>query len=230
MRTKTLFLTAAAIAAGLASSMAQNVYSVNIVGYANNQTTNGSGLALSQGYNLIANQFDLDGTGTNNTLTSVFGTQLPNNAAIQAWNGAGFTQDKWVTSGGGKWASLVNPVVNAAIQPGHGFFLTIPSAATSPNVTTVGNVLVGTNRVTINTGLQIVSPAVPATGGITSTFGYVASKGDAIQIWNPASQAFSQKKYSGSAWSGGEPVFAVGQSMFLNATNAGTWTQVFTVQ
>jgi len=48
MRTKTLLLTAALMAAGVASSMAQ-VYSVNAVGYVN--------LSIPGGFSMIANQF-----------------------------------------------------------------------------------------------------------------------------------------------------------------------------
>src|SRR6185369_11188893 len=47
MRTKTLLLTAALVGAGIASSMAQAVYSVNAVVYVN--------LSLTNGYSMIAN-------------------------------------------------------------------------------------------------------------------------------------------------------------------------------
>jgi hypothetical protein len=230
MRTKTLILAAAALAAGLATSMAQTVYSVNIVGYANNTTlTNAIGLNRANGYNMIANQFDVDGTGTNNTLATVFPTNLPANTTILAWNGAGYTQDKWLASG--KWASTVNTIVNTAIQPGHGFFLQCPSNSPAPaTLLTLGNVLVNkTNTFPYVHGFQIMSPAVPATGGISTVFGYTPTKGDVLLVWSYASQSFSQKKYT-TSWLGGEPIFAVGQAALLNATNAGTWTQIFTVQ
>jgi hypothetical protein len=230
MRTKITFLAAAALAAGLASSVAQsNVYSVNVVGYVTQVPTNGAGIiaGATVGYTMMANQMDLDGTGTNNTLSTVFPTNLPANTAVNAWNGSGFVQSKWLPSG--KWSSTVNTFVNASLQPGHGFFLAVPTTATSPTITTVGNVLIGTNVFPFVHGLQIVSAAVPATGGITSVFGYPPTKGDVIQIWNAASQSFTQKKYL-TSWVGGEPSLAVGQAVFLNATNAGTWTQVFTLQ
>ena len=60
MRTKVL-LCAAALAASLASSMAQNVYSLNVVGYYN--------VTIPQnGLYMIANQLNT----TNNTLDNVF--------------------------------------------------------------------------------------------------------------------------------------------------------------
>ncbi|HUC86042.1 MAG TPA: hypothetical protein VL970_12670, partial [Candidatus Acidoferrales bacterium] len=61
---KTLLIAAAALAVSVISSRAQ-VYSQNIVGYINVPETAG---ALS----LEAPQLDLDGTGTNNTLSSLY--------------------------------------------------------------------------------------------------------------------------------------------------------------
>src|SRR5436190_4799543 len=63
MRTKTLFLMAAAIAAGLVSSFAQssNVYSVNVVGYIN--------VTTPPGFSMIDNQLSV----SNNTLGDVLG-------------------------------------------------------------------------------------------------------------------------------------------------------------
>ena len=77
MRTKVL-LGAAALAAAAATASAQNVYSLNVVGYIN--------LSLTNGYNMVANQLDLDGTMTNNTLTTVFSTNLPKLSAVYAWS------------------------------------------------------------------------------------------------------------------------------------------------
>lgn len=50
MRTKTLILSAMIGVAGIASSFAQNVYSVNVVGYIN--------LTLTTPFSMIANQLD----------------------------------------------------------------------------------------------------------------------------------------------------------------------------
>src|SRR5258707_9446070 len=49
MKTKTLLLTAALAAAGAASAMAQNVYSVNAVGYINK--------SVQSGFSLLSNPF-----------------------------------------------------------------------------------------------------------------------------------------------------------------------------
>ena len=60
MRTKTLLLSAAALAAGVVTSMAANTYSVNVVGYIN--------VTVQPGFNIIGNQLDVDGVDTISTV------------------------------------------------------------------------------------------------------------------------------------------------------------------
>src|SRR5256885_410376 len=75
MRTKTLLSTAALLAAGLATSMAQssNVYSLNVVGYVN--------APVITGYNFAANPFDTsDGL---NKASTVYPNPSPDNGATQ---------------------------------------------------------------------------------------------------------------------------------------------------
>src|ERR1700691_3524535 len=96
MRTKTLLLTAALVAAGVASSMAQsNVYSLNIVGYVNIPVTKGN-------LYLLENPFD---TGTGNNITNVVvqpymgGTNdVPNPAVDAGWDSSVLWE---FTQGGG---------------------------------------------------------------------------------------------------------------------------------
>src|SRR6267378_4268086 len=76
MRTKTL-LCAAALAAGVVSSMAQsNVYSLNVVGYVNKPFKNGL-------YTLVSNPLN----GTNNTLNTIL-PNAPNFSKINLWDTA----------------------------------------------------------------------------------------------------------------------------------------------
>ena len=74
MRTKTLLLAGAALAFSLATSQAQ-VYSQNVVGYVNINLTNGV-------LNIISPALDADGTGTNNTIASVIGTNVPTGTIV----------------------------------------------------------------------------------------------------------------------------------------------------
>lgn len=85
MRTKTLLLSAAAVAAGVASLKAQsNVYSLNVVGYVN--------VNLPAGFNMIQNPLD-DGAG--NIVTNCFdnmskglGVSLPPGTSLYPWAGS----------------------------------------------------------------------------------------------------------------------------------------------
>lgn len=206
-----------ALAAGLVTSQAQsNVYSANVVGYVNVALTNASG------YTMVANQMDLDGTGTNNSIYTSVGTNLPAGTQILCWNGTTFSSSK--LSGTGKW-SLNNQVVSNAMQPGAGFFVNCPA---STNVTFVGNVLQGTNTYPIVAGYQVVSPNVPITGTISTNFGYIPTLNDQALIWNGTT--YTSHKFNGTAWSAGQPTFQIGQALFLNAAAATNWVQTFTVQ
>jgi hypothetical protein len=218
MKAKTLLIAAAALAAGVMTSQAQ-VYSQNIVGYINVPLNNASG------YSLVANQLDLDGTGTNNSIYTTVGTNLPNGTKVEAWNGATF---KSSTINNGVW-SLNNQVVTNAVNPGSGFFI-FYSAPT--NITFVGNVITGTNIYNYNYSYDIAAPSGPVTGTIGTALGYVPNNGDVVEVWNGST--FKSHTYSGGAWSGigGEPVFStVGQAVFLHpSTTPVSWTQILNVQ
>jgi hypothetical protein len=216
MKTKTLLITAAAaLAAGIMSSQAQ-VYSQNVVGYIN--------VPLATGYTFVANQLDLDGTGTNNSIYTTVGTNLPTGTQIFAWNGATFNQSKLLASG--KW-SANNSFFTNAVNPGSGIFVDVPSAT---NITLVGSVIQGTNTYPIVTGYQVVSPSGPIPGGIKTVQGYTPSVGDQVFVWNGTT--FTQHKYLASGnWSGGgEPVFSVGEAVFLDSVSNTNWVQILNIQ
>ena len=213
MKAKTLLIAAATLAVGAITSQAQ-VYSQNVVGYINVQLTNG--------YTMVCNQLDLDGTGTNNNIYSTIGTNLPANTQILCWNGSTFSSSKLAASG--KW-SLNNQVVTNAMNPGRGFFINCPAQT---NVTLVGQVIQGTNKYPVVAGYQILSPSGPVAGGIQTVQGYAPSKNDQVLVWGGTT--YTSHKYSGTAWSGGEPNFSVGQAVFLNASSNNVWTNVLNIQ
>jgi hypothetical protein len=220
MRTKAL-LCAAALAAGAATSMAQNVYSLNVVGYIN--------LNLNTGLNLIANQLDADGTMMNNFVTNVFSTNLPSGSKVYAFNATSGAYST-LTFTSGKWIGT-QTAANAALAPGQGVFVSVPSPVT---LTLVGEVIQGTNKTALVQGLQIVSSIPPISGGLQTTLGYVPTAGDKVFTYNSTNQAYATHTYSSSAgtfkWIGGEPTPNVGDAFFLQAAAATNWTQAFTVQ
>jgi hypothetical protein len=215
MKTQTLLIAAAALAAGIMSSHAQ-VYSQNIVGYVN--------IPLVAGNNLIANQLDYDGTGTNNTVNTVFPNGLPNKATLEAWNGAGFVGAEYLTSSG--WSGTNSAFVTAALQPGSGFFLKVGAAT---NITLVGNVITGTNTYPIVAGLQIIAPSAPVAGTLDTTNNYKPNNKDTVEVWNGS--GFTGYEYlTSSGWAPSDPQLAVGQSVFLKAAKNTNWTEILNVQ
>jgi hypothetical protein len=211
MRTKALIV-AAALAAGLASSMAQNVYSLNVVGYVN--------LNLVQGWNLVANQLDADGYGTNNTLASVFGDNMPINTQVFKFSGGAWGESDLYA---GVWVAGGTMTVN----PGEGVFISCPEAKT---VTVVGNVMQGNLSTTVPNGYSVASSQVPQAGGLSTVMGYDVAANDQLFFWNKATQGYdtSALYLGGGLWVPEEPTVAVGDAFFISSTG-GTWARNFTV-
>ncbi|HEY3762676.1 MAG TPA: hypothetical protein VGN23_13095 [Verrucomicrobiae bacterium] len=223
MRTKALLMAAAALAAGIATSNAQ-VYSQNVVGYVSVNLTNGE--------NLIANPMDLDGTGTNNTLQSVFGTNLPNTTKVYVFTSGGWQSASYVASSG-KWlgSAIITNEVNAALNPGYGVFVDVPgSSGTSITLSEVGNVLNGPVTNNIAAGVTVLSGILPIGGTIDTNNGYVPSKGDKVYTWNVAAQNYGATvpNYTGSKWLGGDPVLTPGVAVFVSAASNTVWGVNFT--
>ena len=220
MRTRAL-LCAAALAAGAVSGMAQNVYSLNVVGYVNKSFS-------ANNYVLAGNPLN----GTNNNLSTII-PNPPNQTQINRWNSAAQDLDPVTPTfftATGKWNS--DPVLN----PGEGFFVIAGADFTN---TFVGNVPQGslTNPVPIlGSGNYVaVAPNVPLGGGITNVLaGYVPSNQDQINTWNVGTQDLdpSSPTYftATSKWNA-DVNLAVGDGFFLiRAGAATTWVQNFTVQ
>jgi len=202
--------------------MAQNVYSLNVVGYVN--------VTITNGFNLIANQLDADGTLTNNTLSGIFSTNWPNLTKVYSYDPVGGTYGIATYSSATKtWIGQV-AAVNAALAPGKGVFVNLPASAAPQTLTLVGNVVQGTNTIPLTAGFQIVSSIPPISGGVKTALGYNPTALDKFYTYNAISGAYTIHTWSGTIWAGGEPVPAVGEAMFLNAKNATSWTQGFTVQ
>jgi hypothetical protein len=226
MRTKTMFLAAAALAAGIATSVAQsNVYSLNVVGYIN--------LDLTNGFNLVANQLDVDGTGTNNTLYTSLGTNLPNLTRVYTFDPIGATYN-FATLIAGNWSAANIAAVNKGLQPGQGAFVSIPGSASYPQtVTFVGNVMQGSLNTAIGSYYQIVSSQVPQSGGIQTDLTYAPANLDRVYQW--LGQAGQQgyglaHTYVAGTWGNGEPQVGVGEAVFLQGHGGSAWARSFTVQ
>ena len=205
MRTKTLLLTAAICAAGVLSSMAANVTSVNVVGYVN--------VSVPKGFSFIANQL----VGASSTLASL----IPNppvtdteTTVVYKWN-AGFDGNSFV----GEWD---NP--DATLNPGDGALIYAPAAFT---VTFVGEVKQGTLNVAVPAGFSILSSQVPQSGGLVTDLKFTPPDGSTVYKWNAG---FDGNSVIGGEWDAGEPQIDVGSAfLFFNAGAATSWSRTFTV-
>jgi hypothetical protein len=203
MRTKTLLLTAALGAAGVASAVAQ-VYSVNAVGYVNT--------ALATGFNLVSNPLNTGG----NTVAEVHPTAPAATLLYTFSSATGFSvlqyDDEWLPAG------------TTVIAPGTGYFLKVAKAET---VTYVGEVPQGTLTIPLVAGFNLVGSKVPQAGKLTTDLGYTPVDGDLVYTYAGAA-GYSIFQYDGE-WLPSEPVLKVGEGIWIKKAAAGSWTRTFSV-
>jgi hypothetical protein len=228
---KVLICAAAIVAASALTSMAQNVYSLNVVGYIN--------IPLVEGFQLIANQLDFDGTGTNNTTSNVMGTNLPVGSAVYTWSGSKYTISTFALPKGGTTAAW-SP--EYTLNPGQGAWLSIPTgglSGTSSNLTTVGQVDQGAlvnNYLASGGGYGLVGSIVPISGGLQTVLNYMPSVGDQVYQWSTSAGKYTISTFAvpkggtTGAWSPSEPVIQISQGFWLNSGAKSMWSNYFQVQ
>jgi hypothetical protein len=188
MRTKTLLLSAAALAAGLLSSIASssNVYSVNIVGYVNKP----GGLGFTPMSNpLIANISN----SASNVIDNASGQQDGN--ALYIWNGFGFTVYLFDSSSPSGYTDVgANPVAPPTLTPGTGFLYN--NQVASNTLTYVGQVtgvvtndphLIADLTLPASPGNQLIASPIPIGGRLITDLqmdGTGTLDGDAVQLPN----------------------------------------------
>jgi hypothetical protein len=214
MRTKTLLLTLAAVAAGITASQAQ-VYSVNAVGYVN--------LTVPPGYSLIANPLN----GTNNLLSTILPAP-PDGTFVLKWNPAtqGFFDPNNYVDGLG-W------LPDNTVNPGEGIFVNIPPGP-SATLTFVGEVPQGNLTNHISGNYTLLSSVVPQQLTLDSAAANLpVQDGDFVLKWDAANQRFFDpiNYVEGLGWLPSAPTVGVGEGFFYNTTPAGarTWSRTFSV-
>jgi hypothetical protein len=221
MRTKTLLLTAALAAAGIATSKAQ-VYSVNAVGYVNT--------ALSPKFNLVSNPLDNKNGNVIKDLFKNITPSIPNGLIVYKFvNGAyKFAKyDDLALDFSGEAATL-------SANPGEGVFVNVPGTTTL-TVTFVGEVPQGILSTPLPKGFSIVSSQVPQAGDAT-TLGLkaVAQQGDIMYKWDKAGQKYIPSKFDDLVGDFIPPTtgalsFDVGEAFFYSSVAAKTWPREFHV-
>jgi hypothetical protein len=206
MKTKTLLVAAATLAAGALASQAQ-VYSQNVVGYYN-ITVQGSG------YTIVANQLinGTDANATNNAIGQVF-TGLSSdvngitNTVIYLWNGAQYTAYQYYTGSDAYNYFLLNSVgtngfydasgnyITSSLPQGIGAFLYNPNAG-AITATVVGTVAQQTNLLTITPGFNLLSLPDPISTNIESSLGGFVGTSDPNGINNDVLYKWNGSQYS----------------------------------
>jgi len=206
----------AALAAGVASSMAQsNVYSLNVVGYVNTPF-------LDVGnYYLVSNPLDNTTNDLNTLLPGVpVGTQVGLwSTALQDFN------PTTPTFAAGNWAPDVT------ISPGQGFFVIPNGKFTNTWVGTVRQ-YAWTNSLVGGGNYECIGSIPPVGGSITNVLaGYPATAGDQIGVWDEPIQDFNPTTptFAAGHWSP-DWNFNVSDGFFI-IRNGGavTWVSQFTV-
>jgi hypothetical protein len=210
MRTKTLLIAVAALAAGILASSAQT-YSQNVVGYANVVIAGNGALTL------LANPFD-DGNG--NSATNLLNSALPKKSQLLTWNGAGFDSIQKTATG---WPSTV------ALPPGVGFFVengAVGSGAPDLTNTFVGTVIPNVGLSVTNLeplGMSLQGSPIPYAGNLAISgqsggdtnmdFGGPLTKKSQILTWNGTGYDTAQK--TATVW-GTTATVGVGHGFFIN--------------
>lgn len=206
MRTKTLLLTAALGAAGVAAAMAQDpVFSVNAVGYVNKN--------LTSGFNLIANPL-INGDNTLNTIIPT----APNLATVSQFAGGGFTTSVFITGVG--WSP------NLTLPPGEGFFVNVAADTT---VTFIGEVPQGdASNMTVPAGLSLIASPVPQAGSLDD-MGFPGAAGTVVNVFDKASGGFPSSPFIPGVGFLPAVNVEVGQGFFVTSTAGGEWNRDFSV-
>ncbi|HOP98077.1 MAG TPA: hypothetical protein PLH97_00315 [Verrucomicrobiota bacterium] len=204
MRTKTLLLSAAALVAGLASSVAQsNVYSVNVVGYVNQP--------MPTGFRIIANPLDAP-TNTLNALLS----SAPSGTQLYKWNGSGYTSS---TKLGANW------IPDLTLVPGEGAFINVTTTFTN---TWVGEVLQGDLTNALPAGLSLVGSMVPQ-AGTPEQLELTPDVPSGTQIFFFNGTIYESSTKLGAAFLPTRTI-NVAQGFFINVPSASEWTRTFNVE
>jgi len=214
MRTLKALLCLSALAGGLAVSQAQNVYSLNVVGYVNVPAV-GSGAGL---FTMIANPLN----AANNTVASLIPTP-PDFTTVYKFVGSSFVTADYLF---GAWTGEATVMT---LNPGEGAIV----LAQSPFTTTfVGEVMQGNLTNTFPAGYSIRSSMVPQAGTLTALGLPTTSLTDfdTVYQFDSATQGYIANSLVFGTWSPAEPTLKVGESIWLQTANSGTWIRSFTVQ
>jgi hypothetical protein len=226
MRTKTMLLSALLGALGSVSVHAQNVYSLNAVGYIN--------ITVYPGFNIVSCPLIASPDNTLNTLLPQTNGQYKH---WQVWfytptNSTPYSEEIGV---GTVWGSGGTEVIG----PGTGVWLYNPGASVS-NVTFVGTVPSSNSTTFYSDSFNLVSTAIPASGDIITNSLMAFSNGvKHDQVWTyvatnatPYTEYIATGNNLSTNWPAGDPILPVVGAGFWYYNSTATnnyWEQTYTV-
>jgi hypothetical protein len=205
MRTKTL-LAAAVLAAGLASSQAQNVYSQNIVGYVTQ--------VYPAGFSMVATPLK----GTNDNVATLIPAP-PSGTVVYKFSGGAYAAPNVFDPDEGGWG-----VPAQTLPAGQGYMIKSPSQWTN---TFVGEVVLdGTNA--LGNGFNMIGSQYPQAGTITALQLTNVTSGDVIYSFNNGVGYNPPNVYDPDegGWAT-PPNLNVAQGIMYKSVGAKPWVQHF---
>jgi hypothetical protein len=217
MRIKAL-LGLAALAAGLSTSMAQNVYSLNVVGYIN--------ITVGTGYTLCANQLNNGTNGINQVLANP-----PDSALVLTFKNNDYNSD--IAQGGAWYDNTTTLPSTTTLSPGRGFFYNAPAAGT---LTLVGEVPQGATSIALPVGYSMIGTYTPQALELSATNGFPMADSTLYLKYDTTIHDYVTDIIQSGAWYDNTTTLpvtvipAIGQGYFINAPTATSWNYNFTVQ
>lgn len=209
MKTLKALLCLSALAGGIVVSQAQNVYSLNVVGYVNVP------VAGNTFFTMVANPLNT----ANNTIGSVIAAP-PDFTTLYKYTGTGFAISTFLFGAWDDATFTLNPGEGAIIQ-----------SATAFTTTFVGEVMTGNLTNSFPAGYSIRSSMVPQAGTLTALGLTPASLTDfdTVYQFNTATQGYDIFSLVFGSWSPAEPTLKVGESIWLQTAAPGQWIRNFTI-
>jgi hypothetical protein len=222
MRTKVL-LGLAALAVGLSTSVAQNVYSLNVVGYVNVSLQQNKLSFLSLPLAPVDGNY-----AVGNTIVLDSGNGAQDFANLYSWNVASQSWNPALT-----WLSGAWDTPSQVISNGVGFFIV---SVTNSTLTFVGQVPQGALQYNVPAGVSTLANQVPVSTNFPgSGAAFLGHDFDNLYTWDQAGQQWGPgATFLSGAWdtaSPNGPMLNPGDAVFyVNGGAAIPFTQNFTVQ
>jgi hypothetical protein len=219
MRTKTVLLSALLGALGSVSVHAQNVYSLNAVGYIN--------VTCPPGFSIVACPLI---ASPNNTISNLLNNSSGTYARVKVYSfstSSGYAIDTGTASG---WLAGGTNTLN----PGQAVFISNPGTS-NLTITFVGTVPSGPMTNVLSPGFNLVSSIVPSSGDLVtnSLTGFTnANPRDKLFVFTPGTGYSTYTATSKTNWLGGDPTLAnVGEGFFYenNTANPLDWVENYSV-